>query len=261
MYTEQLQAWHKQRHIDVTGAQGDLTLIAMHELTSESETTVKQIAGSWKPTSPSELGLTLTATAEDQLFINGVLVEGEVHIIADETIVQTRNGISAMATSQPGSMHLLAIWDENSPALQTFSHIAAYEMNKQAIYNGKLIKDDAMIEFSHTGDAHHAARSHVSTGVIEVEIGGVHYRLRPFQSGRYSIIIFRDATSGNETYSMGRMLIIEQLDDDTVLLDFNKAFLPPCAFSSSFNCPMPPLSNRIQSKIEAGEKQIISLHS
>lgn len=254
-----LQAWHKQRHLEVTGAQGDLSLIAMHELTSE--TTVKQIAGSWKPTNLSVPGLTITALAEDQLFINGVLVEGMVNIIADKTIVQTTNGISAMATSQPGSTHLLAIWDENSSALQTFRHIDSYELNEQAIYNGKLIKDDAMIEFSHTGDDNRAARSHESIGVIEVEIGGALYRLRPFQSGLHSIIIFQDATSGNETYGMGRMLIIELLDDDTVLLDFNKAFLPPCAFSPYFNCPMPPMSNRIQSKVKAGEKQIISLDS
>lgn len=259
MSKEQLQAWHKQRHLDVTGAQGDLSLIAMHDLTGE--TTVKQIAGSWKPTNPSVPGLTLTASTEDQLFINDVLVEGTVDIIADETIVQASNGISAMATSQPGSLHLLAIWDENCAARQTFSHIDTYEWNEQAIYKGKLVKDDTRFEFSHTGDDNRAARSHESIGVIEVEIGGVHYALRPFQSGRYSIIIFRDATSGNETYGMGRMLIIELLDDETVLLDFNKAFLPPCAFSPYFNCPMPPMSNRIQSKVEAGEKQIISLHA
>lgn len=256
MDSEQLQAWHKQRHLEVTGAQGDLSLIAMHDLTSE--TTVKQIAGSWKPTNPFALGLTLTATVEDQLFINGVLVEGQVNIIADETIVQTTHGISAMATSQPGSMHLLAIWDENSSTRQSFSHIDAYEWNDQAIYKGKLLKDDAMIDFSHTGDNNLTARSHESLGVIEVEIGGEQYALRPFQSGLHSIIVFRDATSGNETYGMGRMLIIELLDDDRVLLDFNKAFLPPCAFSSYFNCPMPPISNRIQCKVEAGEKQISS---
>ncbi len=259
MHTKQLKAWHKQRHLDVTGAQGDLSLIAMHELTSK--TTVKQIAGSWKPANPTAPGLTLTAKAEDQLFLNGVLGEGMVNIVADETIVQTTSGISAMATSQPGSMHLLAIWDENCSALQKFSHIDTYELNEQAIYYGKLIKDDAKIEFSHTGDDNRAARSHESIGVIEVEIGGVLYRLRPFQSGLHSIIIFQDATSGNETYGMGRMLVIELLDDDSVLLDFNKAFLPPCAFSPYFNCPMPPMSNRIQSKVEAGEKQIVSSDS
>ena len=164
-----------------------------------------------------------------------------------------------MATSQPGSHHLLAIWDENCPSLQTFSHIDSYDFNEQAVFKGKLVSDGAIVEFSHTGDTTVAARSHESIGIIEVEIDGVQYALRPFQSGPYSIIIFRDATSGNETYGMGRMLVIELQDDDSVLLDFNKAFLPPCAFSPYFNCPMPPMSNRIQSKVEAGEKQIISL--
>ena len=257
MSKEQIQAWHKQRAIDVTGPQGDLSLVAMHDLTGD--TRVKEIAGSWKPSNGATPGLTLTAVSSDELYINGQLVEGTVDIVADETVVQAANGISAMATSQPGSLHLLAIWDENCPSLHTFSQIDAYDFNEQAIFKGKLVKQKSMVEFSHTGDTTTAARSHESIGVIEVEIGGAHYALRPFQSGPYSIIIFRDATSGNETYGMGRMLVIELLDDDTVLLDFNKAFLPPCAFSPYFNCPMPPMSNRIQSKVEAGEKQIISL--
>ncbi len=257
MSNEQLKAWHSQRAIDVTGPLGDLSLIAMHDLTTE--TRVKQIAGSWKPSNAKAPGLTLTATADDKLFINNKLVEGTVEVIADETVVQAANGISAMATSQPGSLHLLAIWDEHCPSLQTFSHIDVYEFNEQAIYKGKLVEDASMIEFSHTGDTTIAARSHESIGVIEVEIGGANYALRPFQSGPYSIIIFRDATSGMKTYGMGRMLVIELQDDDTVLLDFNKAFLPPCAFSPYFNCPMPPMSNRIKSEIEAGEKQIITL--
>ena len=256
MSKEEIQAWQKQRNIDVTGPQGDLSLIAMHDLAVETH--VKEIAGLWKPSNEKSPGLTLTATASDELYINGKLVEGTVNLVADITVVQAANGITAMATSQPGSLHLLAIWDEHCPALKTFSHIDHFEYNEHAIFTGKLIQGSNMVEFSHTADTSTEARTHESIGVIKVEIDGENYSLVPFKTGPYSIVIFRDATSGNETYGMGRMLVIDHLDDDTVQLDFNKAFLPPCAFSPYFNCPMPPLGNRIQSKVKAGEKQIIS---
>ena len=256
MQNGQLQAWHQSRHADVTAAQGDLSLIAMYDLASAIA--LKEIAGHWQPTTLDKPGLTLTATANDRLFLDGQLIEGTVELIADETIIHSEAGMTAMATSQPGSLHLLAIWDAHCGALTSFSHIDAYAYNEQAIYIGKLATENAMYQFSHTGDANETAREHESIGIIHVEIAGQSYQLRPFQSGTYSIIVFRDATSGNETYGMGRMLVIQPHDDGTVLLDFNKAFLPPCAFSPYFNCPMPPMSNRIQVKMEAGEKQIIT---
>src|SRR5690606_3658700 len=104
---------------------------------------------------------------------------------------------------------------------------------------------------------HRVGRSHQSSAIIEVEIKGQTYQLRPFASGQNDIIVFRDATSVTETYSVGRMVVVEKLNNGMVKLDFNKAFLPPCAFSPHFNCPMPPLSNRIETAIAAGEINVI----
>ncbi len=65
--------------------------------------------------------------------------------------------------------------------------------------------------------------------------------------------IFRDQTSGKETYPGGRFLYTELPKDGTVVLDFNKAYSPPCAFTPHATCPLPPQQNRLGVRIEAGE--------
>jgi uncharacterized protein (DUF1684 family) len=66
--------------------------------------------------------------------------------------------------------------------------------------------------------------------------------------------IFRDGTSGHETYPAGRFLYTDRESNGRVVLDFNKAFNPPCAFTPYATCPLPPRSNRLEARIEAGEK-------
>lgn len=70
----------------------------------------------------------------------------------------------------------------------------------------------------------------------------------------YLLIPFRDLTSGKETYGGGRYIDFAIPASDQVMLDFNLAYNPSCAFSSRFNCPIPPRENRLNVKIKAGEK-------
>jgi uncharacterized protein len=67
-------------------------------------------------------------------------------------------------------------------------------------------------------------------------------------------IMFADATSGHETYGAGRFLYIPLPQGDTVRVDFNKAFNPPCALNDFATCPLPPYQNRLQLRVDAGEK-------
>ena len=66
--------------------------------------------------------------------------------------------------------------------------------------------------------------------------------------------IFSDGTSGKTTYGAGRFLYTDLPKDGTVVLDFNKAYSPPCAFTAFATCPLPPKQNRLDVRIEAGEK-------
>jgi len=66
--------------------------------------------------------------------------------------------------------------------------------------------------------------------------------------------IFRDATSGRETYEAARFLYADLQPDGTAVLDFNEAYNPPCAFNPFTTCPLPPPENRLKIGIPAGEK-------
>lgn len=69
------------------------------------------------------------------------------------------------------------------------------------------------------------------------------------------LIMFMDGTSGRETYGGGRQLYASPPDSsDTILLDFNKAYNWPCVFTDYATCPIPPPQNRLQLRVEAGEK-------
>lgn len=66
-------------------------------------------------------------------------------------------------------------------------------------------------------------------------------------------LFFTDATTGKESYSVGRYLDPEALPDGRYVLDFNKCYNPACAYSDHYNCPIPPKENRLKVAIRAGE--------
>lgn len=69
-------------------------------------------------------------------------------------------------------------------------------------------------------------------------------------------ILFRDATSGKQTYGGGRYLELdpEKLTDNRAILDFNTAYNPYCAYNPSYACPLPPAENTLPVSVEAGER-------
>lgn len=66
-------------------------------------------------------------------------------------------------------------------------------------------------------------------------------------------ITFRDATSGKETYGAARFLVTDNPKDGKVVLDFNEAYNPPCAYNPYTTCPLPTPENRLKVRIAAGE--------
>ena len=72
----------------------------------------------------------------------------------------------------------------------------------------------------------------------------------------YLFLPFTDLTTGEETYGSGRYidLLVSAIKKDTVVIDFNKAYNPYCAYSNNFNCPLPPRENYLPVTITAGEK-------
>ncbi len=68
-------------------------------------------------------------------------------------------------------------------------------------------------------------------------------------------VIFGDATNGKETYGAGRFLYVKPPVDGKTIIDFNKAYNPPCVFTDYATCPLPPAQNRMKVGVEAGEKE------
>lgn len=86
------------------------------------------------------------------------------------------------------------------------------------------------------------------------EINGTQCVLYAIKDDNELFFVFRDQTSGKETYGAGRFLYAALPKGAEVTLDFNKAVNPPCAFTPHATCPIPPVENRLSVAIQAGEK-------
>jgi uncharacterized protein (DUF1684 family) len=95
-------------------------------------------------------------------------------------------------------------------------------------------------------------------GYAAFRIGGQDLRLYPIleePDAQELFYVFRDQTSGRETYAASRFLYSPLPKGGQVVLDFNKAVNPPCAFTAYATCPLPPVENRLPVRIEAGEEK------
>ena len=97
-------------------------------------------------------------------------------------------------------------------------------------------------------------------GVVEFERDGRSFRLEALgEPGRELFFVLADRTSGHGSYPAGRFLDAQWPGaDGKVVLDFNRAYNPPCAFTLYATCPLPPPENRLDLAIEAGEKTYVS---
>ena len=95
-----------------------------------------------------------------------------------------------------------------------------------------------------------------SPGTIEFEVDGRKHTLRPVleEGDPRLFVMFRDSTSRRDTYQAGRYLYVSPPDSlGRVLLDFNQAHNPPCAFTAFATCPLPPRENHLPLRVTAGE--------
>lgn len=102
-------------------------------------------------------------------------------------------------------------------------------------------------------------REQVRVGTVTVPLSDSEEQLTVFQGtgdsprGRLWIP-FADGTNGDKTYKAGRYVDLASTDGDSVIVDFNRAYNPTCAYNPDFACPLPPEENRVEEPIPAGEK-------
>lgn len=92
-------------------------------------------------------------------------------------------------------------------------------------------------------------------GAVVFERDGERWRLEALEEDGGLFFVFSDRTSGRETYGGGRQLDAKAPQDGKVILDFNLAYNPPCAFNDYSTCPLPPPENRLKLAVTAGEKK------
>jgi hypothetical protein len=93
-------------------------------------------------------------------------------------------------------------------------------------------------------------------GTVTFTLGGRSHTMEAWRSGNRLWFVFRDLTSADLTYPSARFLYTNPASaDGTVVMDFNRAENPPCAYNPWTTCPLPPAMNRLQVRIEAGEQR------
>jgi uncharacterized protein (DUF1684 family) len=93
----------------------------------------------------------------------------------------------------------------------------------------------------------------MSPGYVRFRLAGNAYRFDALDEDGKLFFVFADRTNGRTTYGAGRFLYADAAKDGKVILDFNKAINPPCAFTPFATCPLPPRQNRLKIRIPAGE--------
>ncbi|ELR69456.1 hypothetical protein C900_04988 [Fulvivirga imtechensis AK7] len=99
-------------------------------------------------------------------------------------------------------------------------------------------------------------KEYLEYGYAHFELGGRKEKLLILENVKEKLLFlaFGDATSANETYGGGRYLEVTHDGSNSILLDFNKAYNPYCAYTEGYSCPLPPRENLLEVAIKAGEK-------
>ncbi len=198
--------------------------------------------------------VTLVAALEDGWSVGGKLQTRRLLASdASETPDRALNGTrAAMVISRSGKV-ALRVWDSESPVRKGFKGIDTFPPDPrwritarwEAYPNPKPVEVPSVI-----GTPTHE----LAPGRAVFKVDGKEYALEPTQDGDSLFFVFKDRTAPKETYGAGRFLEAPPPKNGTVVLDFNRAYNPPCAFTSFATCPLPLPENVLPVRIEAGEK-------
>jgi hypothetical protein len=155
-----------------------------------------------------------------------------------------------------GDFHAVRVKDPAAPALLNFRGLDHFPIDPAWRIVGRFQRFEPPRETNHQLDVGPGDRR-VVPGLAHFTAGGKALTLEPVidETSNRLYFVFSDLTSKTETYPAGRFLYAEIPTADEVVLDFNMAFNPPCAFTEFAVCPLPPPANRLPVAIPAGEKR------
>jgi len=153
-----------------------------------------------------------------------------------------------------GERRTIRMRDDQGEVARSFKGFHWFPIDEKYRVTAKFIKDPTPQD-THIPNQLGDDQVFKTEGVVEFTLDGQKVRLRPMTTrpNRF-YFIFRDGTSGKETYGTARFLYSDLRSDGTTVLDFNQAYNPPCSFNPFTTCPLPPQENRLKVRIPAGEK-------
>ena len=262
------KAWRDKRHARLSSETGWLTLVGLHWLSpgenvfgSDPDVAVPLPAGK----APKRAGVLVLNDGTVRLVPEpgaGLTIDGKPaaeQVLGDDTAERTdvvQLGDLSFFVVKRGERIGVRVRDKNSPVLKGFKGIDSYAPDPKYRVTGTFNPYDV----PHKVDIPTVlgtSESMEARGNVSFTIDGKALTLEPViddPEHPQLWFIFKDGTSGKETYGGGRFLYAEMPKDGKVTIDFNQAYNPPCAFTPYATCPLPPKQNWLPVRIEAGEK-------
>lgn len=158
---------------------------------------------------------------------------------------------------QVGERVWLRVWDEDHPLRRTFAGAESYpaELRWRVAARFRPFRSPRHVTVA---DVSGGEQDYDVPGELVFRVDGQERRLLPFAEPADTAlwILFGDSTNARETYGAGRYLYVPLPDSSGwTVIDFNRAYNPPCAFNAFATCPLPPRENRLALAVRAGEKR------
>lgn len=249
-----VDAWHAQRLERLQAPDGWLSLVGLHwvepgahHIGSAPDNAIVLATG------PEHLGV--VTLAEGRLSFAPSDAGGAPAPAPDAGRIDIEPGRSSMEFLERGERRALRVRDSQAPTRLQFAGIERYpvdlgwriEARFEAHPLGRTI-DIANV----TGSLDPTP----NPGRLHFEIEGRPHSLEALDGGATQLfLIIADRTSGRDTYGAGRFIYIDLPVEGRAVIDFNKAYNPPCAFTAYSTCPLPPPENRLDLAVTAGEKR------
>ena len=155
-----------------------------------------------------------------------------------------------------GEKYGIRLRDLKHPRMEELDHIPSYPVNTDYVVEATLQAFDSAKTITVQTPVEGFTESYKCPGELHFNLGNKALTLHPFSAGKGYFLVLADETSGLDTYGAGRFMYAEPDSMGRIILDFNRATNPPCAFSPFATCPMPPRENFLPIALEAGEKSV-----
>lgn len=200
--------------------------------------------------------ITVDPAEDDLLYVNGEALKGSLTFPVENELEFVHDRL-AWQFIQRGELIGLRLFDQQSEVSRNFKGIDRFPVSGKYRVEARLVPHDPPRKLP-VVNILGQTNEYETPGMLEFEIEGQSYSLIPQSAsdGERLFIVLADETSGKQTFGGGRFLYADNPGPgNSVVLDFNKAYNPPCSFSEYTTCPLPPPENRLQLAIEAGEKR------